>query len=220
MISPLTASLDAGSFDITALDELHFTDAAAAASAAGRLRRNAANLTWHNGTAARNLVFTISGITLTNGAIPVGGGASPEWATITAGTGIAVTNGVGTITIGLTDSGTVGLVPPAVSGTPAQHALFRENVVKGWVNCNYAGTITDSFNVSSITDNAVGRTTITWDRDFANTGYAVVATVRSVVAMIVTVAVQAVGSIEADTFNSTFALADAVELQVVAIGDQ
>jgi hypothetical protein len=52
LISPFTASVDAGGFNVTALDELALTNAAANATAAGRLRRNATNLTWHNGTSA------------------------------------------------------------------------------------------------------------------------------------------------------------------------
>jgi hypothetical protein len=46
LISPLTAALAAGGQDITGLDELAFDDAAANATAAGRLRRNANNLTY------------------------------------------------------------------------------------------------------------------------------------------------------------------------------
>ncbi len=46
LISPLTGNLDAAGFDITALDELAFTDAAANPTAAGRLRRNGAALVW------------------------------------------------------------------------------------------------------------------------------------------------------------------------------
>lgn len=70
LISPLTGNLDVNSKnltnvgavafasggDITALDELAFTDATADASAAGRARRNATKLTWHDGTAARTLL--------------------------------------------------------------------------------------------------------------------------------------------------------------------
>lgn len=41
--------------DITNLDELALRDAAAAASASGRLRRNSTRLSWHNGTAAQQI---------------------------------------------------------------------------------------------------------------------------------------------------------------------
>jgi hypothetical protein len=55
LISPLTGNLAVGDNDLTGIDELAFTNAAANATATGRLRRNGANLTWHNGTAAVNL---------------------------------------------------------------------------------------------------------------------------------------------------------------------
>lgn len=57
LISPLTGSLAAGGFDITGLDELAFNDAAANATATRRLRANAANLTWHDGTAAGRMFY-------------------------------------------------------------------------------------------------------------------------------------------------------------------
>lgn len=56
LISPLTANLAAGGFDITGLDELAFDNGGAAATAAGRLRRNATVLSWHNATAAADVL--------------------------------------------------------------------------------------------------------------------------------------------------------------------
>lgn len=53
----LTAALDANSQDVTSLDEAGFVNAVANASSTGRLRRNAANLTWHDGTAAGRLFY-------------------------------------------------------------------------------------------------------------------------------------------------------------------
>tara|TARA_Y100000310_G_scaffold319690_1_gene375266 strand:- start:253 stop:882 length:630 start_codon:yes stop_codon:yes gene_type:complete len=43
-------------------------------------------------------------------------------------------------------------------------------IAKGWINMNGTGTIsiTDSHNVSSITDTSTGRYTVTWDVDNAN----------------------------------------------------
>lgn len=46
LISPLTGNLDASSNDITAIDELAFTDAVANPSASGRVRRNGSALMW------------------------------------------------------------------------------------------------------------------------------------------------------------------------------
>ena len=52
LISPLTGSLDVNGQDLTAIDEVAFSNAGAGASVAGRLRRNGTALTWHNGTSA------------------------------------------------------------------------------------------------------------------------------------------------------------------------
>ncbi len=60
LISPLTASLAAGGFDITGVDEIGLDNAATDASAAGRLRRNVAALTWHDGTAARTIPMVLN----------------------------------------------------------------------------------------------------------------------------------------------------------------
>ena len=64
LISPLTGALAAGGFDITGIDELGFNNAAANATANGQARRNGANLTYHDGTAARNIVFDTATQTL------------------------------------------------------------------------------------------------------------------------------------------------------------
>lgn len=65
---------------------------------------------------------------------------------------------------------------PSVGNTPDQHGLYRENVMKGWIN--FKGTATasiyGSFNVASLARNNTGDYTITWDRDFAATPYAIV----------------------------------------------
>lgn len=68
LISPLTAALACGNQDLTGIDELAFTDAAAAASASGRLRRNGTNLEYHDGTASR-VIYKVSGtdVTLADG---------------------------------------------------------------------------------------------------------------------------------------------------------
>jgi len=51
--------------------------------------------------------------------------------------------------------------------------------VKAWVQFDKTGTIQDSYNVAGITDSGSGDFTVTWDTDFANDDYAVVATADS-----------------------------------------
>lgn len=178
--NPWIAHQAAGGFDLTGLDEVALDDGEAAASAAGRLRRNGSALAWHDGTQSAALLTDRSA----------------------------------------TMAGTVGMVPAEVSGTPAQHGLYRENVLKGWVVCDYAGTILDSFNVSSITDVSPGNTTVTWDRDFASVNYAVTAEVESVTHLLTTHAIKAVGSVSMRTWTTSGNPSDATSLSVMAIGDQ
>src|SRR3972149_5670492 len=71
LISPLTGNLDVDSNDITNLDETHFVDAAANATAVGRLRRNGNILTWHDRTGAVAIPVMVGGgifgLALSNG---------------------------------------------------------------------------------------------------------------------------------------------------------
>jgi hypothetical protein len=68
------------------------------------------------------------------------------------------------------------------AGTPLANGLYKGNVCKAWINFDGTGTISirDSFNVTSITDNAVGDYTVTWDRDFASSVYTVVGIGRTI----------------------------------------
>lgn len=64
-------------------------------------------------------------------------------------------------------------VDGAAAAPPAVNTLYRDNIVKGWINFSGTGVIAirDSFNVSGIVDNGVGRYTIIWDTDFANSNF-------------------------------------------------
>jgi hypothetical protein len=108
---------------------------------------------------------------------------------VTVGDDLAVQGNAdvdGTLNVGgaLTMDGTNNAIVPASSpGTPVASGLYRENVCKGWANVSVSGgtpTLNNDFNVTSITDSGVGRLTVTWDRDFANTNYVVNITCRGV----------------------------------------
>ena len=63
------------------------------------------------------------------------------------------------------------------SSTPNRNTLYANNIVKGWANwdqLNFGNK--NSFNVSSLTDVAAGRSTVVWDRDFKTDYYAVAGT--------------------------------------------
>jgi hypothetical protein len=210
LISPLTGNLAAGDNDLTGLDELHFTDAVAGATAAGRLRRNSTMLTWHDGTAARNLLTNnyTGAITLVSGGLTISAnGLTINGGTLAMGTSLAI-------------------VPGATSSPPTAHGLFRENVVKGWARITVAGgvpAITDSFNVSSITDTGLGTVTVTWDRDFANDDYVCVCSCSTPFSGAVGGASShLVGSNRVVSINSADPPGpdDPEEYHVIAIGDQ
>lgn len=237
LISPLTGNLAAGGNDITGLDELAFDDAAAIPSVAGRLRRNGVTLGWigTSGTLLRLASTNVDSqaiLGLQNDAqlwqvytdtdddfvIRDSTGATTRVSITTAG----VLTYTGSVTLGA--GGTI--IPAAVSGTPAQHALYRENVVKGWARITVAGgvpALTDSFNVSSITDTGIGTVTVTWDRDFANDDYVCVCSVT-------TPFLGAVGGASSHLVGSNRVISmnpadpptavDPEEYHVIAIGDQ
>jgi hypothetical protein len=71
------------------------------------------------------------------------------------------------------------IVPAPVSGTPAQHALYTDNVPKAWASVAANGTLQAGFNITSVTTAVPGFSSlyqITFTRAFANANYAVVVT--------------------------------------------
>ena len=93
--------------------------------------------------------------TMTNGQLIIGStGATPVAANLTAGSGVTITNSAGGITISTAGAG----------GGP-----------QFWIVYNTVTTtsIIGSFNVTSLTDNGVGDTTVTYTVPFANTNYTV-----------------------------------------------
>lgn len=53
-----------------------------------------------------------------------------------------------------------------------------DGAAKGWIRGDFSGSISASYNVTSISDSGAGIVTVTWATDFANTNYAVVATLQ------------------------------------------
>lgn len=93
--------------------------------------------------------------------------------------------------------------------------------IKGWVNFNGTGApaIRDSYNVSgAITDNGTGDYTITWDTDFADVNYCVIAMAAYTGGDMVNVSIsaQAVGSIRIICHNSAGAAVDPAIVCVMA----
>ena len=65
-------------------------------------------------------------------------------------------------------------VPPGMPATPVPNTLYRENVVKAWGKADTVGGVTDSFNVTSVTDTGAGALTWTWNTDLGSSTYAII----------------------------------------------
>ena len=113
------------------------------------------------------------------------------------------------------------IVPPSiVSGAvPVAHALYRENVVKAWGNVSVTPTLNDSFNMTSVADAGAGLTTVTVDRDFANTTYAPAGTISGGSPGFIHFDTFAAGSFRAQTRDSAGTSTDLAFLMVI-MGDQ
>lgn len=161
-------------------------------------------------------------------AILVGGGAAaPVWTTATgtlapvrANTPTLVTPEIGAATgtsLVLPDAGYIGI---------GAATLYKDNIIKAWINLNGIGTIAirDSYNVTSITDNGTGLYTITWDVDFADTNYACVVTSGDDSANCFAFAYQTAnylaGSVRILLSDYLGYADDAAIVSVIAIGDQ
>ncbi len=104
--------------------------------------------------------------------------------------------------------------------TPIANTFYKDTIIKGWIKWETVNpsSVLDSFNVDSITDIGVGRTTITWDVDFANTTYCVVASSEAGYEVIVDG--QGVGAANVKTWNSAGAAIDSANNYAIAVGDQ
>lgn len=132
--------------------------------------------------------------------------------------------GTGTGSSAWTDSPVLAgsLTLGAVSGVPGANAQYRNNVVKGYAYYTSRTTtaLLAGFNVSGVTDDGVGTTTVTWDRDFSTGNYAAVighSSHNSVVAH--QILGQIAGSIQIATLDNANAAQDC-DVSIVAIGDQ
>jgi len=103
--------------------------------------------------------------TYTDGQLLIGNttGNTLAKSTLTAGTGISVTNGSGTITIANTSPNQL----TTTTGSPAYYGA------RAWVNFNGTGTVAirASVNVSSITDNATGDYTVNFTTAMPDANY-------------------------------------------------
>lgn len=158
--SPTFANLTFGAGgDITSIDEIAFADGGAVATATGRMRRNAATLTWHDGTAARTLNLlevaqTISArkshtatLALADGAAVEGLGHGGWTADATVGQQVLIGDAV----TGSTTASTVKITDATTSGTDATATCWgvwdgTDVVSLGTVNANFVTGLTLAIN--------------------------------------------------------------------------
>lgn len=105
--------------------------------------------------------------TYTDGQLLIGNttGNTLAKATLTAGTGVSVTNGSGSITIANTSPNQL----TTTTGSPAYYGA------RAWVNFNGTGTVAirESVNISSITDNGTGNYTLNFTTAMPDANYVV-----------------------------------------------
>lgn len=114
----------------------------------------------------------------------------------------------------------VPLLLPDVDPPVANHAN-RNGIVKGWAEIATDGSITASYNVSSVNHAATGVYTVYWTTDFASAAYAVVASANSTDEYLVTASSISVGFARITTrYAGENASSFNVGFHVIAIGDQ
>lgn len=118
-----------------------------------------------------------------------------------------------------------GNIENVVSYRTEQGTDYRD-LVKGWIHFNGSGTvaISDQYNVSSITDNATGDYTVTWDTDFASASYVMAGMAYLVNEQMFVIShsstATAAGSKRIRTVDADGTNKDATEVMLLAVGDR
>lgn len=124
-------------YDITGLDEVGFADAGGGASAVGRLRRSGVNLSWHDGTAARNVAMRSDNLSVfaSTTSAQLGSTLSDE-----TGTGSAVFTNTPTIVTPVLSGTVTGTY--TIGGTPTLPLISSTNY-PATTSAQFAGVISN-----------------------------------------------------------------------------
>lgn len=119
-------------------------------------------------------------------------------------------------------------VSGAAGASPDIDTVFSDSIVKAWARVANAGTptITDDFNVGSLTDNAVGDTTVTFATATGTANYAAIATVEDTTSgntdqRTAQIHTQATGSVRVLTrsHNNTTIADNDVGFNIIVVGE-
>ena len=108
-----------------------------------------------------------------------------------------------------------------VDATSTEANNLKQRVAKVWCNLDATGTfgISDSFNVSSATDNGTGDHTVTYDVNFSNANHSVVALADGGRTCDMNDNGPAADSVRIRTVNSSNSAEDANDVCMIAFGD-
>ncbi len=160
--------------------------------------------------------ITISNDTSTR---TITGTGSLEASTLAQTPNASLTGMTGTVGSGVTIGSAVNL------DSATFPAFAKSFFVKGWVTFNQSSnTILSSYNVSSISHPATGRTIINWDTDFGSANYAISGMASDSSNPLIMTLYNASGAITSSSVQimvqyQNFNLADGTFVSVMAIGD-
>jgi hypothetical protein len=146
--------------------------------------------------------------------------------TFAEGSGVTITTDASTDTVTIAASVATQAEMEAASSTTTVvtpgRTQYHPGVAKAWLKCDTAGTINASHNISSITDTATGRVTVTIGTDFSSANYVIVPgiTVGFVTTMVSIEDSQAAGSFIARSANVEDTDTDPTNWFFACFGDQ
>lgn len=167
---------------------------------------------------------TLDGVTL-------GGSSAVTLTNLTASANLDI-GSYGLTALTFTSDQATGTAPLTVASTTVVtnlnadkvdgYDITDDKIINGWVDYNQVtNTVNDSYNVTSVTDDAVGEFIVTWDSDFATAYYAVVATAyRDEAGDVCNVAAKAAGSVEIYGEDAIGDRGDNAGNYVIAVGNR